>query len=80
MLQVGKGQVAAQPALGRLEVDGILVRGALEAFTVGLRSHLHRSPILWLANCHFSNPYGQNSRRARCPTHELLNFTSIAGS
>jgi predicted HTH domain antitoxin len=24
--------------------------------------------------------YGQNSRRARCPTHELLNFTSIAGS
>ena len=45
MLQVGKGQVAAQPALGRLEVDGILVRAALEAFTVGLRSHLHRSPI-----------------------------------
>ena len=28
----------------------------------------------------FHSPYGQNSRGARCPTHELLNFTSIAGS
>lgn len=40
ILQVGKGQVGAQPALGRLEVDGILVRVALEAFTVGISGHL----------------------------------------
>src|SRR5258708_40045793 len=51
ILQVGKGQVGAQPTLGRLKVGSILVRVALEAFTVGIRSHLHatlkrsRSPI-----------------------------------
>ena len=44
--EVGKSQVGAQPALGRLEVGGILVRAALEAFTVGLGSHLMLTPDL----------------------------------
>src|SRR5262249_34969937 len=41
ILQVGKGQVGAQPALGCFEVDGILVRATLKAFTVGVSRHLH---------------------------------------
>src|ERR1700730_13901907 len=41
ILQIGKGQVGAQPTFGRLKVSGILVRSALEAFGVGLGHHLH---------------------------------------
>jgi hypothetical protein len=41
ILQIGKGQVGAQPSLGRAdEVRGILVGAALKAFAVGFGSHL----------------------------------------
>src|SRR5215831_15699738 len=40
LLQVGKRQIDAQPALGRLEIGGVLICLALEAFDLGIGAHL----------------------------------------
>src|SRR5690349_4278045 len=49
VLQVGKGEIEAQPALGRLEVGGILRCAGPEAFEVGIGSHFLHTPLMRVA-------------------------------
>src|SRR6266853_457857 len=45
VLQVGKGEIEAQPALGRLEVGGILRCAGLEPFEVVIGGHFLHAPL-----------------------------------
>jgi hypothetical protein len=51
-LQIGKGEVETQSALGRLEVGGILLRAPLEAIVVRLGGRfLHTRLTLVICYC-----------------------------
>src|SRR5579862_2181364 len=54
ILQVGKGQVGAQTACGRLKVGGIILRTPLEAFVFGHDGHLHAT-VICVRHC-FTQP------------------------
>src|SRR5882724_3241875 len=43
--QVGKGEIEAQPALGRLEVSGVLRCAGLEPFEVVIGDHFLHAPL-----------------------------------
>jgi hypothetical protein len=45
ILQVGKGEIEAQSALGRLEVGGVLRCAGLEAFEVGVGGRFLHLPL-----------------------------------
>src|SRR5580698_6152066 len=71
ILQVGEGQVGAQPALWSLEVGRILVRAALEAFSVGFGSRFH-APFVRAARSELTLNFGGVwSRRSGMSTLSL---------
>src|SRR5258708_4937306 len=45
LLQVGKGEIQAQPSFGSLEVGGILRSAGLEPFDVVIGGHFFRAPL-----------------------------------
>src|SRR5580698_10713578 len=67
LLQVGKREIEAQSAFGRLEVGGVFVRAAQEAFGVETGVHLLHAPFARaVANSEaakYSSVYPMNQER-----------------
>jgi hypothetical protein len=53
IVQVGEGQVRAQPSPGRFEVVSVFARAALEAFAAGTGGHIHAISKRNRPNCRF---------------------------